>query len=153
TNDRDRDGLGRLAGVERQRAAPRVVVGALARSRRRAVGGGEIHRHRLLAGGRQAHRKDKVGARVRLALLEGHVADRDLPRRVVVQDRPGRLRVRHEGAGGVAQAQGKRLVVLVHAVAEHGHVYRLGGLAGVEGERARGGQVILAGGRRSVRGG
>src|SRR4029450_8378695 len=70
----DRDGLGGLPRCERQRPALRLVV--VVGVGRRAIGGGEVHRHGLVVGGREAHREDEQRLAV-VAFQLRDVADRD----------------------------------------------------------------------------
>src|SRR5262249_50306715 len=137
------------AGGEGQCPADRGVVRTdLGGAADRAVG----DRDRLVAGGGQRHGKVQVrGAGVRLG--DARRADRHARRAVVVEERAGGAGGLEGGVDRVGQHQGEGLVRLIVGVRQDGDVHRLERLAGGEGERAAGGDVVDAGLRRTVQGG
>ncbi len=131
---------GRPARLERERYLRGEIIEILLG---RVVGRAEDHRHGLHGGSGQAHLEDGIH-QARIAFLNGRVADEDA-RSIVVDNRAQAEAVQDRGIDGIGQVDEERLVELVDRVAQHVHAQRLGDLAGGEGERAVGGEVILSG--------
>src|SRR5262249_38216058 len=133
----DREGR----GAEQRAVLDHADVAALLEDEEPAVGGGGQGRRRGEAGGdrrlREPVRQLHAGGRV-------VIDDGDRHRRGAAQRRAARRG---------AQRQGQRLVALHGAILEDRDGERLARLAIGEGERARRGRVVAAGGRRAVAGG
>src|SRR6185436_19255996 len=72
---------------------------------------------------------------------------------VILFDDGESVALQQRGAGGVAEREKERLVILQDRIAAHGHVHRLRRLAGREGQRSRRRVVVLSGASGAVGGG